>query len=319
MYTRRGKKFYENLSSIKVILVFSLLPLTACVVGAEETVTFPTYSEGEASFASPVTVPPVFSGNGNYGLIASGDTLYHIELTHGRIHGRTAADAEITALSAGRGTTLPTFVVSTGKLLRIDGFNVTASCDLPGAVTAMTVCSDDPVLLLEDGSLLLYNGTDLTLTESCVPDVAEITCIQGFPNMISLGCPDGKMISLSIPSFIEIAAEEVSGSLIFMTGAGDENLIFSTDSWNEVAVCSPSDLMIQVMFTFPETPISAASDAEVSCIYAVCPSMGIQVCLANGEIAWKTSDFGNNPFVVLSDDCEKALVTSGNTVTLLVK
>lgn len=249
--------------------------------------------------------------------MASGDTLYHMELRHGRIHGKTAVNGIITALASGPGS--KAFVVCANQLVCIDGFSVTASCELTGAGVAVTVCGYDPVVLLEDGSLVLYSGTDLTLLGNYTPENAGVAFIQGFPGIVTTGYSDGRLISLSIPSFSEIAAEKVNGSLVFMAGAGQGNLIFSTDSWNEVAVCSPSDLVIQIMFTFPETPVSAASDSEVSCIYAVCPSMGIQVCLANGEIAWRTEEFGNNPFVVLSTDCEIALVTVGNTVTLLLK
>lgn len=304
-------------ANTKLILLFSLLPFAACMLGAEDAVTFPTYKEGEASFPSTVTVPPVFSGAGNYGLIASGDTLYHMELRHGRIHGKTAIDGEITGLGAGHDS--KAFVVYSDRIVCIEGFAVTASRELPGVGEAITVCGNDPLVLLEDGSLALYSGTDLTLIDNYIPEDTGITCIQGFPGLISLGYEDGTIISLSISSFSEVAAEKVNGSLIFMAGAGNENLIFSTDAWNEVAVCSPADLMIQVMFTFPETPISAASDSEVSCVYAVCPSAGIQVCLANGEIAWKSDEFGRSPFVILSEDCEQALVTNGNSVTLLLK
>ncbi len=315
MSPSQGK--WQLSADAKLILLFSLLPLTACTLGAEDAVTFPTYNEGEASFPSSVSVPPVFSGDGNYGLVASGDTLYHMELRHARIHGKTAAGGEITALAVGTG--LQTFAVYADQLLRIDGFAVTASCELTGLGVAMTVCGNNPVVLLEDGSLALYNGADLTLSGSHTPEIPGITCIQGFPGIVSTGYADGTMISLSLPSFSEIAVEKLNGSLIFMADAGQENLIFSTDAWNEVAVCSPADLVIQVMFTFPETPASAASDSEVSCVYAVCPSAGIQVCLANGEIAWRTNEFGGNPFIVLSDDCEQALVTTGNSVTLLLK
>jgi len=301
----------------KLILLLSLLPLVACVLGAEEAVTFPTYKEGEASFPSLVTVFPVFSGSGNYGLIASGDTLYHMELRHGRIHGKTAAGGQITAIEAGTG--LLSYAVCGDQLLRIDGFEITVSTAMAAEGISLAVCGDQPVVLLEDGSLVLYKGTDLSVIAVHAPVNPELTCIEGFNGMLTAGCADGTMITFSIPSFAELASEKVNGSLVFMSGAGQDNLIFSTDVWNEVAVCSPSDLMIQIMFTFPETPSSAAADSDVSCVYAVCPSYGIQVCLENGEIAWKTKEYGENPLVVLSQDCEYALIASGNSVTLLAK
>lgn len=304
-------------SKLKLILLLALLPLTACVLGAEDSVTFPTYKEGEASFPSAVTLSPVFSGSGNYGLIASGDTLYHMELRHGRIHGKTAAGGQITAIEAGTGSL--SFAVSGDQLLRIDGFEVTVSVTMPAEGIFISVCDDQPVVLLEDGSLVLYDCTDLSITAVHTLVNPEITCMEGFKGMVTAGYADGTMITFSIPSFAELASEKVNGSLIFMSGAGSDNLIFSTDEWNEVAVCSPFDLMIQIMFTFPETPSWAAADSEVSCVYAVCSSFGIQVCLENGEIAWKTNEYGENPLVVLADDCEHALIASGNSVTLLAK
>ncbi|MCD4708905.1 MAG: hypothetical protein K8S62_14335 [Candidatus Sabulitectum sp.] len=300
-----------------LILLLTLLPFIACTLGAEDAVTFPTYKEGEASFPTSIDVPPVFSGNGNYGLVASGDTLYHMELRHGRIHGKTFAGGTIKGLAVGTGS--QAFAIYDDQLLRIDGFDVTSSCELTGIGVAMTVCGNDPVVLLDDGSLVLHDGTDLTFIGSYIPENPGMACIQGFPGIVVTGFSDGTMISLSLPSFSEIAAEKLNSSLIFMAGAGQENLIFSIDAWNEVAVCSPADLIIQVMFTFPETPLSAASDSELSCVYAVCPSAGIHVCLSNGEIAWRTDEFGGAPFVTLSDDCEIALVSEGNTVTLLLK
>lgn len=286
------------------------------MLGAEDALTFPSYIEGEASFPLPVVVHPLFSGTGNYGLVASGDTLYHMELRHGRIHGKTSVAGDITALAAGTGST--TFLIHGDSLILLDGFDIASTCKLTGIGTAITVCGSDPLVLLEDGSLALHSGSDLALIGDHTPEIPGVSCIQGFPGMITMGYPDGTMLSLSIPSFSESAAEKVSGSLIFMSRAG-ENLIFSCDAWNEVAVCSPADLVIKEMFTFSETPLSAASDTEISCIFAVCPSSGLQVCLANGEIAWRTGEFGKTPMVTLSQDCGKALITVGNTVTLLLK
>jgi hypothetical protein len=115
-------------TKVAFYLILSLLPIVSCVVGAEESVTFPTYKEGESSFPSPVNIAPVFSGDGNYGLVASGDTLYHMELRHGRIHGKTAMDGEITALAAGSNTEI--FLTSANSLLRVDGFFISTSTTL---------------------------------------------------------------------------------------------------------------------------------------------------------------------------------------------
>ena len=303
-------------ANTRLTLILFLLPLTGCVLGAGEALVFPSYKEGETSFPSPVEVLPEFSGNGNYGLIASGDTLYHMELRHGRIHGKTAVDGEITALAVGSGSS--SFLIHADTLVLLSGSDIAATCQLSGTGSAMTVCGTDPVVLLDDGSLQLYKGTDLSLIGSFTPEDPSVTCIQGFPGIVTIGYQNGTMLSLSIPSFSETASEKVNGSLMFFAGAG-EKLIFACDAWNEVAVCLPQDLIIQEMFTFSEMPVSASSDPEISCIFAVCPSSGLQVCLANGEIAWRTGEFGKDLFVVLSDDCEKALVTEGNTVYLLLK
>ncbi|MCD6588470.1 MAG: hypothetical protein J7K88_07960, partial [Candidatus Fermentibacteraceae bacterium] len=67
----------------RLLLLTVLLPAASCVMGADEAVTFPTYVEGESSFPSVLNLAPVLSGN--YGLVASGDTLYYMELRHGRI------------------------------------------------------------------------------------------------------------------------------------------------------------------------------------------------------------------------------------------
>lgn len=298
-------------------LILSLLPIASCVVGAEEAVTFPTYKIGEASFPSPVSVAPLFSGGGNYGLIASGDTLYHMELQHGRIHGTTDLGGEITSLAIGSDTEI--FLTLANSLVRVDGFSISKSITLQGTAERMTVCGSNPVVLLDDGSISIYEATDLSIIASFTAESGEITCIEGFPELLVLGYSDGKMISIAVPSFSRKALETVNGNLLFMNRAGNDYFIFSTDAWNEVAVSSPEDLLIQSMYTFPETPVSAAADSTLSCIYAVCPSMGIRVCLSNGEIAWKSTEYGSNPIVVLARDCETAMIAWENKVSLLVK
>ncbi len=285
------------------------------MLGAEDAVTFPTYKEGEVSFPSDISLPPVFSSNGNYGLVASGDTLYHMELRHGRIHGKTPIAGEITAFETGSGSKI--FAVYSNQLVSIEGFSVNKSVELVSEAEMITVCGNDPVVLSEDGSLSLFNS-DLSLIGNHVPDSSKITCIQGFSDLVVLGYENGTVVSLAVPSFDIIASEKMNGSLIFLNKAGDD-LLFSTEIWNEVAVCDPADLIIQVMFTFPEIPVYAASDSSLSCIYAVCPSTGIHVCMENGEIAWSTDEFGYSPLVSLSKDCETALVVWENKVALLLK
>jgi len=297
----------------RLLLLAVLLPVVSCVLGADQALTFPTFVEGEASFPSALNLAPVFSGN--YGLVASGDTLYYMELRHGRIHGKLPAGGVITGLAASDSRV---FVVHDDVLFSADGFEVSASCTLPCEAEAVTLCGDSPVVLLNDGSLVLYNGSDLSPAATCSPD-SGIAYIQGFPGILVTGYTDGRLVSLSVPAFSVIAEEQLNGSLVFMAGGGPENLLFSTDEWNEVAVCSPLDLKIQVMFTFSETPASASSDSDMSCIYAVCPDAGIQVCLSNGEIAWRTRDFGRTPMVTVSGDCEQALVAEDRSVTLLLQ
>jgi hypothetical protein len=298
----------------RLILVLTLLPFIACITGAEEVLAFPTYVQGKASFPSNIIVAPVFFGN--YGLIASGDTLYHMELRHGRIHGKTPAGGPVTALAVS-GTAV--FAMHDSEVFRLNGFEVSCSCTLPDSAKALTVCGNYTAVLLTDGSIALYNGSDLSSAGNYTPPGTAVTRLQGFPGALVLGYADGRILSVSIPSFSVLADKKLNGSLLFMNRAGDSNLLFSTDAWNETAVCSPSDLVIQVMFTFPETPVSAASDSVLSCVYAVCPSTGLQVCLKNGEIAWKTAEYGTGPLVVVSDDCEQVLVADGNSATLLVK
>jgi len=299
--------------STRLLLLAALLPVVSCVTGADEAFTFPTYVEGEVSFPSALQLAPVFLGN--YGVIASGDTLYYMELRHGRIHGKIPAGGAVTDLAASGSRV---FAVHDDVLFGADGFEVSASCTLHAAARSVTLCGSSPVVLLDDGSLVLYDGSDLSPIGTFSPDPG-IAYIQGFPGVLVTGYPDGRLVSLSVPAFTKVAEEQLNGSLIFLAEAGQDNLLFSTDEWNEVAACSPLDLKIQVMFTFSETPVSASSNSDLSCIFAVCPSMGIQVCLGSGEIAWKTGDFGKTPLVTVSDDCEQALVAEGSSVFLLLQ
>ena len=301
----------------KLIFLLTLLPLISCLTGAEDALQFPTFKEGESSFPSIITIVPEFSGNGNYGLVAVGDTLYHLELNHARIHGKTPVSGTITAIDAGSQST--SFALFENKLVRIEGFDIAASAELPGNGMAMSLCGSNPVVLMQDGSLVLHDGNDLSVISNHTPLNQGITSIQGFPGLLATGYSDGTMVSFSLPSFTEIASEKLNEPPLFFRDAGPDNLIFSCASWNEVALASPADLKIQVMFTFPETPLSATADSAASCIYAVCPASGIYVCLENGEIAWRTSEFGSSPMVRLSEDCQTALVAWEDKVTLLLR
>lgn len=83
--------------SVKALsAALSLLLLSgSCLMGAEEGLNFPNYLQASRTLPGEITVPPVFSAQGNYGIAASGDTLYHMELRHGRVHGRTPAGETI--------------------------------------------------------------------------------------------------------------------------------------------------------------------------------------------------------------------------------
>lgn len=297
------------------VLVLSLLLITSCILGAEDSPEFPTYKEGEVTLPADVTVLPQFSIDGNYGLVASADTLYYFELKHGRVHGRTALSEEILSfLPASDGSI---FIVTETKLSRVEGFSVKNSVELPSAALTLAVCGSDPVVLLETGSMLLFNGSDLSLVNTYDPSTERIVFIEGFSDLLIAAFSDGTLSSYSVPDFDELVSEEYNGSFLFLRAVNSERLIFSTDAWNEVAVCSPSDLKIIEMFTFSETPSIASSDSDLSCIYAAC--QGLQVCLSNGEVAWRTREFGLSPLVTLSSDCEVALVVSEKVVSLLLR
>ncbi len=298
-------------------LVISLLLFTACVLGAESSPEFPTYKEGEVTLPVDVTVLPQFSFDGNYGLVASADTLYHLELRHGRIHGKTGFSGQILAFSPASNGYI--YLITETKLISIEGFSVINSVELPSNAITLTVCGSDPLVVLETGSMLLFNGSNLSLINTFDPPAEGIVFIEGFSDFLIAAFSDGTLKSYSIPDFDEVISEKYNGSFLFLRTVNSDKLIFSTDEWNEVAVCSPLDLKITEMFTFPETPTIASADSDLSCIYAVCPSQGLQVCLANGEIAWRTKEFGLNPLVTVSPDCEAVLVVTNRVVSLLLR
>ena len=298
------------------VWVLSLLLGTACVMGAESSPEYPTYLEGELTLPFEVTVLPQFSSEGNYGLVACADTLYHLELRHGLVHGKTAFSEKIISFThASNGLV---YLITETKLVSVEGFSVTNSIDLPSNARALAVCGSNPVVLFETGSLSLYSGSDFSLTNTFDPPI-EVVFIEGFSNLVTAAFSDGSIVSYSIPDFTLLASENYNGSFQFFRKANSDRLIFSTDEWNEVAVCSPLDLKIIEMFTFAEAPSIASADSLISCIYAVCPSVGLQVCLSNGEVAWRTKEFGLNPIVTVSSDCEEALIVNGNVVSLLLR
>ncbi len=298
-------------------LVLSLLLAAACVLGAESSPEFPTYKEGEVTLPADVTVLPQFSTDGNYGLVAAADTLYSLELRHGRVHGKTGLTENILAFAPALNGFV--YLVTETNLVSIEGFSVVNSIELPSKAVTLTVCGSNPVVMLETGSIFLFNGSDLSLVNTFDPSAEEIVFIEGFSNCLIAAFSDSTLRSYSIPDFDEVISEKYNGVFLFLRTVNSDRLIFSTDFWNEVAVCSPLDLKITEMFTFPETPAIASADSDLSCIYAVCPSQGLQVCLANGEIAWRTKEFGLNPLVTVSSDCEAALVVTNRVVSLLLR
>ena len=284
---------------------------------AEESAGFPDYTQASNELPEKIQVQPVFSELGNYGIVASGDTLYHLELRHGRVHGRTDLGGEITGLS--RSVSGEVFAVTGNRLCVLQDFEIAREADLSSECSILTICGSDPVLLMADGRLVRRNSSDLSVVEETTPEIAGIEAIQGFPGLLCISGENGAMVTLSVPGFKETASETVNGTVNFMSSAGQENLLCSTSQWNEVAVCNPSDLKIQVMFTFPETPVFAAADSSLSFVYAVCPSSGISVCSASGEIKWRSAEYDEGAFIQLADDLETALLTSGNRVDILVK
>lgn len=286
-------------------------------MGAEEGLEFPNYVQASVTLPGEITVPPVFSMNENYAVVAVADTLYHMELRHGRIHGRTGLPGSITALAGGSGN--PIFAVAGENLCRIEGFEIAAQTPLLSQCTALTVCGTDPLLLMNDGSLVLRNAVDLSQSAQGTPELENIFFIQGFSGMVSISSQGGIITTLSVPGFDMIAENAHNGQILFLQRAGAGYLLFSTDEWNEIAVCYPEDLKIQSMFTFPAAPVQAAADSTVSFIYAVCPGSGIQVCRNSGEIAWRSTGYGSDAVIILADNCETLLISSGSKLEILVK
>lgn len=305
--------------SVKRVLIAAsfLLLLSSCMMEAGEDLGFPDYLQASTSLPGEITIQPVFSTLGNYGIVASGDTLYHLELRHGRIHGKTDLGDQVAGLA--RNSSGDVFAVAGNRLCAIEGFEIIREVTLSSECIFLTACGNDPVLLMADGRLVRRSSSDLSAIEETIPDLSGITAIHGFPGYLSMAGENGTLVSLAVPGFKQAALETVNGNILFMNGAGSQNLLFSTDQWNEVAACNPADLQIQIMFTFPEAPVFAAADSSLSFVYGVSPSQGVCVCSASGEIQWRSSEFGADALASLADDCETALLTTGKRVDVMVK
>lgn len=288
----------------------------ACLTGAEEGLEFPSYVQSSTQFPAPVTSAPVFSSGGNYALAAAGDTLYHMELVHGRIHGKTAMGDTVTHLVSSSSGEV--FAAGGQRLYRMDGFGIVAQVQLSSLCIDLSVCGENPVLLMADGRIVLRSADDLSVIEEAMPGLEGITFIEGFAGMVCSASPGGVITTFSIPGFTETARNVTGGSVTFLNGAGG-SLLFGCDQWNEVAVCTPGDLVIQEMYTFSQIPLAAFSDSSLTVVYAVLPEKGVQVCRRNGDIAWASSDYGPGTLIEISDDLETALLVRGSGLDILVR
>lgn len=304
--------------SVKTLFtaLFLLLLSGSCLMGAEEGLDFPNYLQASRTLPGEITVPPVFSVEGNYGIAASGDTLYHMELRHGRVHGKTPAGETIEGLATGSDGAL--FVLTRERLLRVEGFSVSAETVLPGPGAVLTMSGTHPVILMENGSILVYSGADLSMIQEASPPLKDMEFLQGFPGMVCVSSDGGRVTTLSVPDMKVLVENSFESPLLFMTAAGS-NLLLSTENWNEIAVCSPQELRITVMYTFPEAPVHAAAAPSLSYVFGVCPDEGVNVCLESGEIAWRSRNYGAESLVSLSGDGEAAMISSGNRLDILIR
>jgi len=301
----------------RYVFALLLLLLTSCLFEAEEAFEFPNYVQASLVLPGTLTVEPVFSQYQNYCIAAVEDTLYHLELHHGRIHGKTALPGTVSSMAISTDGFL--FAAAGESLCAVKGFDVIASAGLPAGFSDLTVCGNDPLLLMDDGTMELLNPVDLSVSASGVWESEDIVFIQGFSGMISIAASSGTLATLSLPGFSTVAETHLEGSVTFLDKAGSDNLLFSCSSWNEAASCSPSDLKVEKMFTFPAAPVEAAADSSVSFIYCTVPGNGIMVCRENGDIAWKASDYGSDAMAILSSDGETAVLTGGNRLNILIR
>jgi hypothetical protein len=114
------------------------------------------------------------------------------------------------------------------------------------------------------------------------------------------------------------ASDSPGGDITTLNASGDSLLLYSCSSWNELAACSPWDLAVDIMFTFPSSPTDAAAEGSLAYVYASVPGSGVQVCRASGEVAWR-SGYADGAMVVLSEDCETAMISRGDRIHILVK
>ena len=301
----------------RAALLLLLLLSASCLTEAGETLEFPNFVQATVTLPGEIGVRPFFSQAGNYAVVAVGDTLYHMEMRHGRVHGTTAMPGEVSGMAGGDGG--PLFAATGGTLCRIQGFEVAETVSLPCQCLAVTDCGGDPLLLMEDGTLVLRSGEDLSTIAQYEPGLDEVLMVKGFPGMVCVASPLGVLTTFSIPDFNRVAENVLNGEITFLENSGDRTLLLSTDTWNEVGCCSPGDLVLQDMFTFPTAPVRAAADSSASFVFAVCPGSGIQVCRKSGEIAWRSDSYPEGAWVSLSSDCETALIAFGNELDILIR
>lgn len=302
----------------RVAAAVLLLVSSACLVEAGEALEFPNYLQATATLPGNVTEGPVIAGPlDNYAVAAVGDSVYHIEMRHGRIHGRTGLSAPVTDLSAGPGGCV--FALAGAELFRIDSFEVTAEVQLNGGSQILTTCGGAPLLVMEDGSIQLRDPDDLSLMEQGGSLPEQPVAASGFQGMVSVGYGNGTMETYSVPGFTRIARAEQGGEILFLEGTAGGKLLFSCSDWNEMASCSPEDLEIEAMFTFPEAPVDAAADSSLTFAFAVVPGNGVQVCRPSGEIAWRSGDYADDAGLALAPDRETALISTGSRIDILVR
>lgn len=298
-------------------LISALLPLlaAACLFEAEEALEFPNYVQAEAVLPGEVVVKPVFNALQNYGIAAVGDTLYHMELNHGRVHGRTGLPGVISALGSGDG---PLFALAGGTLCRVDGFQLTVSAELREEPAAFAVCGGSPLVVYGDGAIELRDPDELSVVRQGTVPGGNVVMAAGFPGIAVTASGDGLLSALSLNDMSLVASDSPGGEITTLNASGDSLLLYSCSSWNELAGCSPWDLSVDIMFTFPSSPSDAAAAEDLAWAFASVPGSGVQVCRASGEVAWR-SGYADGAMVVLSEDCGTAMISWEDRIHILVK
>ncbi len=298
-------------------LLAALLPLlaTACLFEAEEALEFPNYVQAEAALPGEVIVKPVFNSLQNYGIAAVEDTLYHMELRHGRVHGRTGLPGAVAFLGSGNGAL---FAVTGGIICRVDGFQLTSSAELREEPVAFTVCGGSPLVVYGNGLMELIDPNDLTVIRQGTVPGGNVVMAAGFPGIVVTASSEGLLSAVVLDDMSLAASDSPGGEILSLNASGDSLLLFSCSSWNELAACSPWDLAVDIMFTFPSAPTDAAAQSDLAYVFASVPGSGVQVCRASGEVAWR-SGYADGAMVVLSEDCETAMISRGDRIHILVK